>query len=155
MSELPRPTFKTEADTVAELTVADVVAQWANAQYLKIGKDDPDQEKPRIDGLLYRDGRVVVFLEIKSRSCRFGAYPDGWIISEKKVIALRSLHNIVRVPVVLIINFACGTIAYVNTAEIYRRVERFGRFDRNSPGDIETGACYAWQQLKAIRKAQA
>ena len=146
---LPRETFKTEAHAAVERAVADYVAQWASARYLKIGTDDPNREKSRIDGLFYRDV-VVAFAEIKSCSRRFGE-GEGWTTGRKKVMAAQDLFKIVRVPVVLVVQFGCGTIAYVDSSVMHEVIEPWGRRDRNSPGDLEPGARFSWSQMHVVR----
>lgn len=150
---LPRETFKSAADRELELAVAGRIERWANAKYLHIGPDDPERQKSRIDGLFYRDDTVVAFAEIKSCSYVFGSLPNGWTTSEKKIASARALYQIVRVPVLLVLRFACGTVAYLDVNEPYVRIEPWGRSDRNSSGDVETGARFQWRQMKIVEAA--
>lgn len=146
---LPRQTFKTAAHAAVECAVADYVAQWAKAKWLKIGTDDPDRQKPRVDGLFYRD-RVVAFAEIKSCSRPFRNPPEGWTTGRKKVLTLQDLFKIVRVPVIILVRFGCATVAYIDSDEIHEVIYPWGRGDRNSLGDIEDGARFPWSAMHVV-----
>jgi hypothetical protein len=147
---LPRQTFKSAADLEIEQCVGNALSDWARANYLHIGHDDAARQKSRIDGLLFRHRHVVAFAEIKSSSYPFRQQFTGWITALKKVMAARELHSVVRVPVIIVVRFGCGTIAYVNHDDPFERVESWGRHDRNCPGDIETGARFLWSTMKLI-----
>jgi hypothetical protein len=149
--ELPRETFKSAADSEAENEIAQIIARWTKTTYLPIGFDPPDKQKSRIDGAFARDGHIVAFAEIKTRTCRFREYPD-FRVSATKVTEGRALYEIVRVPVLLIVRFGCGTIGYLDVSQTpYQTVPNFGRYDRNSPGDIEEGAAYQWEDFKLVQ----
>ena len=148
MSEpLPRQTYKSETDDENEMRIAELFAQWAKAKQLKIGKDDPDKQKPRVDRLLYRN-HVVAFFEIKSCSYAWGYWSRGWCTGRAKVELLRQLAGIVRVPVLLVIEFGDGVLGYVDVTTEYAPIEDFGRDDRDDVADHEPGALFNWAKLK-------
>jgi hypothetical protein len=148
MSEpLPRQTYKSETDDENEMRIAELFAQWAKAKQLKIGKDDPDKQKPRVDRLLYRN-HVVAFFEIKTCSYAWGYWSRGWCTGRAKVELLRQLAGIVRVPVLLVIEFGDGVLGYVDVTTEYAPIENFGRDDRDDVADHEPGALFNWAKLK-------
>jgi hypothetical protein len=149
---LPRETFKRAHDAALEDEVARVLEQWAKATYLHIGPDDPDKRKSSIDGLLFREDTVVAFTETKGNGRWFGGHPT-WTTSARKVGYARQVHAIMRVPVLMVVRFACGTIAYVDALQPYRLWKNWGRHDRGSPGDIEDGAEFDLSLMKVIRRA--
>lgn len=151
MNALPRPTFKTDADAVAEREIAAAAEGWSKARYLKIGEDHPQRQKPRIDGLFFRERVVVAFAELKDIAAVSFGETRFYIVAEKKVRCGRGLADIVRVPVFLIARFACGTIGCLNLSEAYVSIPKWGRRDRNSPGDIEAGAGFDWSRFKIVR----
>ena len=121
------------------------------ARTFKIGRDDPDRQKSRIDRVMVRGGAVTSFFEIKrcNYSFRDERLPRGWGVGEKKIIAARALFEVVRVPVLLIVQFA-DELAALNTNESYAIENRFGRIDRDDRADIERGAIFQWEQFRLV-----
>jgi hypothetical protein len=145
---LPRQTYRTTTHAIAEQEIADALAKWANARQLKIGADPDDQQKSRIDRVLYRD-YVVAFAEIKTCRYVFREIPH-FTIGRRKVIELRTLQSIVRVPVLIVVRFGCGTLGYLDVTLDHWIVENWGRDDRGDTADREQGARFEWTQFKII-----
>lgn len=143
---LPRQTYRTAEHAASEDEISAAFAQWARADQLKIGVDDPDKQKSRVDRLLYRE-TVVAFFEVKT--C--GKPAGSWITSRRKIEELRKLYSIVRVPVLVVVRFACGVIAYLDVNAPYEVIADWGRSDRNDPADREAGARFQWGQFKYVR----
>jgi len=150
---LPRRTYKTAEHEEDETRIAEVFARWAKAGQLKIGIDFPDRQKSRIDRLLYRNQAVVAFFEVKTTGYTFGYFDGGWCTGLKKVEACRELRGLVCVPVLLVVEFLCGRIAYVDTAAEVRIRDGFGRKDRDDAADIVRAACFDWKQFRTIRES--
>jgi hypothetical protein len=150
VSALPRQTYRTEQHAVAEQEVASAFATWAHANELKIGSDPNDLEKSRVDRLLYR-GNVVAFFEIKTSTYAFGECPF-FRIGRRKVVELQTLHSIVRVPVLIVVRFGCGTIAYLDVTLEHSIVENWGRDDRGDSGDREQAASFQWPQFRIFHE---
>jgi hypothetical protein len=151
---LPRQTYRTESDGENEERIAELFAQWARAKQLKIGKDDPDKQKPRIDRLLYRQ-HVVAFFEIKTCSYAWGYWSRGWCTGRAKVELLRQLASIVRVPVLLVVEFDYGTLGYVDVNTEYAEIADFGRDDRADRADREPGALFNWGKLNRCNQPRS
>ncbi len=155
---LPRQTFRSAADAALEEEVAIYLESQWHYTYAKLGKDDPNRQKSRIDGLFHCDGTVMNFVEIKGCGRRFDdpfLERNGWLTAEKKVFAARTLYEIVRLPILIIVHFQCGTIAHLNAASPYTRIASGGRTDRDSPGDLEPMACFNLGDMVVVRAARA
>ncbi len=150
---LPRQTFKTEEHTSVERMVAEFICQRNGPEwtYAAIGSDHPDREKSRVDGAFLKNGVITCFAEIKGCGRRWSDITD-WTVAEKKVVAAQELFAIVRVPVLFIVRFNCGTIARLNALSNFTRIPNWGRTDRNSPGDVEVGARYRRELLTVMRE---
>jgi hypothetical protein len=148
---LPRQTYKTEKDALSEESIAADFAEWTGAEQLKIGNDPTDRQKSRVDRAFYRGKEIVAFAEIKNYPrYAFGQIPY-WTLSLKKVETMQALQAIVRVPVLFILGFNDGTIAFFDVTKAkFDRVEKFGRDDRGDPADYEPGARFQWSQFKKI-----
>jgi DNA-binding sugar fermentation-stimulating protein len=145
-SALSRPVYETVEHVANEQEVAAWFAVWNNAKQLKVAG-----KKARVDRLLYRDGYVVAYFEVKNRNNGFGDYPD-WALSLNKVKALKELKEIVQLPVWVVFYFRkCGTLAFIDVGEDYRVWNGFGRHDRGDPEDIEDGACWWWHQFTTVK----
>jgi len=152
---LPRPTFKSARDAAAEQEVAAHACAYYRTEYFPIGDDDPKKQKSRFDGVMVRAGRIVGFCEIKGcYRCDFRdpRFPGGWAVSKRKVLEGQTLYQIVRVPVLFLVRFACETIARVSVRAQFTEIKDFGRHDRNSAGDVEPGALFAWDRLRVLKK---
>lgn len=147
---LPRQTYRTPDDEWDEYLIAERFALWANASQLKFGTDPIDRQKSRIDRLLYRQDTVVALFEVKRRSMEFRQTPAGWITGRRKVEDCRAAAAIFRLPVLLVVEFGCRTVAYLDTATDHTVVPDWGRNDRNDPADREAGARFSWDKFKRI-----
>jgi hypothetical protein len=147
---LPRQTYKTDDDARIEQEMAEHFARRAGMQQMRIGLDQRDRQKPRVDRILHDDRYVRGFFECKSSSTKWGN-GEGFITGTRKLKNLRDLYGLVRVPVVMLVRFGCKTIAYFNVKKRPHRIVRnWGRFDRGDPGDIEHGELYLWDDLTKI-----
>lgn len=152
---LPRQTYMKPEDAAREQRLAELFAQQRHMGQLKIGVDDPDKMKPRIDRLLHSDGIVRCFFEAKGcPGYDFRAFPtDGWVTGKRKTAELRNLYNIVRVPVLYLVEFQCGTVAFVDVMKEYVEMPGFGRSDRGDLADAEGGTQYQWGDFRVIKAA--
>ena len=148
---LPRQTYKTTEHDQIEREVARRFAKWTRSTSLKIGTDPHDKQKARVDRAFCRGGNIVAFAEIKSCSAEFGTRHTGWAVGLDKVESCRALFQVVRVPVLIIVKFGCGTVAYLDCNTEFERIERFGRSDRNDPVDYEVGARFQWSRFKVVK----
>jgi hypothetical protein len=152
MSEqpLPRQTYKTHEHARIEQEIAELWARAWQLEQIRIGVDDPDKQKPRVDRVVIKDEHVVAFAENKSSSVPFGK-GDGWITGIRKITNLRKLYDVVRVPVLMVVRFGCGTIAHIDIMKPFQLVRGWGRHDRGDPGDVEDGCRFAWDDFKVAR----
>ncbi len=154
---LPRKTYLTGRDSDNEDRVAGILADVWSARQFKIGVDDPKKEKPRFDRLFCNAHRLRCIVEIKgiNYNYRDPRLKGHYTISQKKVEHGRDLHAILRVPVIIVTAWADGPITGVDVMEPHGIRENWGRTDRNDPADLETGAEFAWKQLKVLTNAPA
>jgi hypothetical protein len=152
MNDLPRQTYLDGSDAELEEWTARFFADRYRARQFKIGVDNPDAEKPRIDRVLVRADRVTAFFEVKGCPRHEWGYGIGWATGVRKVISLRTLHGIVRVPCLFVVKFACDTVGWVDVMEGYRTLSDWGRSDRNDPGDREPGAEFGWEVMKRVSR---
>ena len=149
MNDLPRQTYLTPEDEAAEQEIAELFAFYRQRKQLKIGVDDPNAEKPRVDRALVRDNRITAFFEVKRCLKYTLADAPDWTVSTKKVGYLCDLHHIMRVPCLFVVRFNCGAIVYLDPVdEPHMTVRDWGRTDRGDPGDVETGARYRIGQFR-------
>jgi len=145
---LPRATLLTDEDAKREEAIAERFATWMGVTQVKIGKDLPDRQKPRLDRAFIRDGRTLVGLgEVKAHLKYRFAECAKFVVSKAKIEHGRSVNLLLRVPVLLVIEFACGTLAWLDVRSDYVTWHEWGRHDRNDPADIEDGACFTWERF--------
>jgi hypothetical protein len=147
---LPRRTYMTKKDAEAEERIADRFAKWSRADHAKIGQDKEDELKPRIDRALLRGNVITAFFEVKQCGYAFSSErrPDGWSTALDKIEALRQANALHRVHSLMVVEFACGTLAYVDSAQSFEHLPNFGRTDRGDPADMEEGARFKWAQFR-------
>lgn len=151
---LPRRTLRTKEDGEREDAIAKRFACAFGVTQVKIGADDPDKQKPRIDRAFVRDNTLVGLAEIKAH-LRYGFRECAkFVVSKAKIEHGRSINLLLRVPVLLVIEFRCGTLAWINVAQPYEIWENWGRRDRGDPADLEAGACFSWSQFTIVKEAQ-
>lgn len=146
---LPRQTYKTHEHARIEQEIAELWAHAWGLDQMRIGLDDPNKQKPRVDRAVIRDEHIVAFAEIKSSSVNFGK-GDGWITGARKITNLRSIQKLFAVPVVMVVRFGCSTIAHIDVTHQCRLVRGWGRVDRGDPGDAEDGAEFSWHDFKRL-----
>jgi hypothetical protein len=150
--QLPRQTYNNQEAADREARLAEIFAIKTGHNQLKVGVDDPNKMKPRIDRAFYRDGVLKGFFEAKGcPRMPFGS-GAGWTTGQRKTKKLRELFDTVRVPVLYLVEFSCGTIAYVNVTRDVEMVPGFGRFDRGDQADAEGGTRYKWSDFTKIRE---
>jgi hypothetical protein len=155
MLNLPRPTLMTSDNIAEEIATLDAIAKWAKRRWIKIGRDDPDRQKPRIDAALIDDVRDCIssFVEVKGCGYRFETTDRrGWATGMRKLTNLRNFRAMVQVPVYYGVSFACGTIAAIEVmTRPHEIIAGFGRTDRGQgSADLEPGALFAWEQFHKI-----
>src|ERR1700758_1871969 len=99
---LPRATLMTSDNTAEEIATLDAIAKWAKRRWIKIGRDDPQRQKPRIDAALIDEitDCVSSFVEVKGCGYRFGQSDrQGWATGMRKLNNLKNFREIVQVPV--------------------------------------------------------
>lgn len=144
---MPRPLYEKESDQKAEVRLGQTLGSFLKAEFVRIqGRDG----KPHLDGAYIRDGAIMAFSENKQRTYVYRAYPD-YCIGERKVLDARTVTEIFRVPVFLVVGFRCGTVASLNFQRPYRQVVSFGRHDRGDPFDTEPGAGFAWKEFRIVK----
>lgn len=147
----PRPQYETESDYEAGVRLGRIFGKRAKPPAEFVPIQGRDEGKSHIDGAYLRDGFMVGFGECKQRTCTYGQYPD-YRIGERKVLEARTLHEILRVPVFLVVGFSCGTVVALNVQKIpYQKIECFGRYDRGDIYDTEPGAVYAWKDFLMVK----
>jgi hypothetical protein len=146
---LPRQTYKTDEHARIEQEIAERFARWAKGEQMRIGLDARDKQKPRVDRIFIRDNYVRGCFECKSSSVNFG-HGNTWVTGIRKVRSLRQVHDLLAVPVLIVVKFGCGTIAFVDSADDFSILRGWGRADRNDPGDAEDGARFLWSQFRKV-----
>lgn len=146
-----RRTYLTAKDAAAEQEIAVLFAAASGGRQFKIGIDNPDAEKPRVDRAFVRGDKITAFFEVKR--CLKDTLADAphWTVATKKVGNLCDLHRIVRVPCLFVVRFRCMTIVWLDPiVEPHVTVKDWGRSDRGDPADLETGARYEIGQFRGV-----
>lgn len=127
-----RAIYETKQDIQRERSVAEKLAELWQAQARHLPRLYP------VDVAMLRNGRVVAFLEIKNRTRPYTDFSRFYRISLHKYVEMTKLKATTDLPVLLVVRFGCGTIAYRQT-ELNDKptVVYSGRVDRNDPADLE------------------
>jgi hypothetical protein len=65
-------------------------------------------EFSRIDGQLMENKTIRYFIELKTRTHKFGDFPDA-VVDYSKWNALKQLETITTIPTLLVYGWTCGT----------------------------------------------
>jgi len=94
---------------------------------------------------------VSGFGEIKVRTHEYGRYPT-YIVSAHKVADAKSLANATGLSVILIVQWTCGTIAFLDFDHPPVRTTWGGRQDRSDGQDMEPVNHYDIEQFTIATK---
>jgi hypothetical protein len=136
-----RPVYETGADKTRERKLANEMALlWEVA-----AKENPKMYP--IDFCFVNDKKEVVgFAEIKTRTHPFGTF-QTYILSVHKVADAKSLASATGKSVLLVVQWSCGTIAYLDLDCQPDRVEWGGRSDRGDGQDMEPVNHYTMERF--------
>lgn len=70
-----------------------------------------------VDSWVEKDGRVVAYVERKTRNVTFGTYPTA-VVDARKWIGLLAAEYATGVPAYLFVGWACGTWGWVQPAKV-------------------------------------
>lgn len=123
------PTYAVAADTEAESRVDRIVeAAWGCTVH-KLPPLSP------IDRYIEKDGRLVAYLEIKTRTHRADRFPDVWL-NHRKYMALLNMHLAVGVATVFVVQFT-DQIRWVDVSHLTPGSLRMGGTRRLVKSDTD------------------
>ena len=126
-----RPIYESEADKERERKLANQVASKWGLQ----AKENPKMYP--IDFCFVDDnGEVEGFGEIKIRTHAFGTFPT-YMLSVHKAADAKALASATGKRVLLVVQWSCGTIAFLDLDTTPAKVEWGGRVDRGDGQDME------------------
>jgi hypothetical protein len=128
---MTRPRYETAADRARELTVAEA---FAKAKSLDIRKMPHGH---RADFELRREGNLIGYIEIKTRTCNSNTY-GTYHISKDKLLALKSLGDRENTKVALVVRWK-DRIGYITVKTVLDNAsfKMGGRWDRGDKFDVE------------------
>jgi|14_taG_2_1085336.scaffolds.fasta_scaffold09113_7 hypothetical protein len=124
-----RPIYETEKDLRNEVTLSDLVSERWKCSMQKL------QPRDRFDYAAVRSGKVMSFIEMKTRTNPMMKYPT-YMISMTKVINAKITNMATGIPCFLIVKWS-DYAGYVSIDNIETTVTMGGRTDRSDPQDVE------------------
>ena len=137
---MSRPIYETEADRANEAAVMETLFERWRCQGLRMPK------LCGVDYALYRNGRLMAWVEIKCRSNPQSQY-DTYAVSEAKMLAGRALAEQTNLPFMLVVQWT-DCLGWVQP-ERYE-VRSGGRRDRADAQDIESMAHIPIAEFKLL-----
>ena len=90
--------------------------RWCESRFQCEAHGYNDETSP-LDFWLSRDGEVVAFGDVKSRTCPFGAYPTLRMSARKIVnMSIHAMHH--DRPVLLVVPFGCGETRWLDVRDL-------------------------------------
>lgn len=124
-----RPIYETDKDLRNELSLSNIVSKQWKCTMQKL------QPRDHFDYAAVRNGEVVAFIEMKTRSNKMQHYPT-YMISMTKVINASITGISTGLPCFLVVQWVDG-VGYVNMGNVKTTVKMGGRTDRSDPQDVE------------------
>ena len=124
-----RPIYETKKDLENEVSLSGFVSKQWNCTMQKL------QPRDHFDYAAVRDGEVVAFIEMKTRSNKMQHYPT-YMISMTKVINAGITNAATGIPCFLVVRWV-DHVGYVNMSNVKSTVKMGGRTDRSDPQDVE------------------
>lgn len=135
-----RPRYETQEDRDNELSVVNALQLSGFTLYkLPISY--------RLDYIMFRDGKLLGFVEIKTRKHKHDKYPS-LMIALSKVMAAKQLATATQTKSVLMVKYDDGIFGI--NFQMPHVVSVGGRSDRSDNSDIEPCAFYDIKHLKLI-----
>ena len=129
---MSRPIYETEEDREREKKLAERVSELWGLNT----KPNPKQYPIDYTFLNKGDGSIEGFAEIKVRTHKCGTFPT-YIISAMKVASAKMLSEATGLDVILIVQWSCGSIGFMDMATPSDSIGWGGRNDRNDSQDQE------------------
>ena len=128
---MSRPIYETKQDREKENELAKRVSELWGVK----AKANPRQY-PIDYTFLNADGGIEGFAEIKIRTHKCGTFPT-YIISAMKLTSAKMLSEATGLDVILIVQWSCGSIGFMDMATPPDSIGWGGRKDRNDSQDQE------------------
>ena len=129
---MSRPIYETSEDREREKKLAERVSELWGLDT----KPNPKQYPIDYTFLNREDGSIEGFAEIKVRTHKCGTFPT-YIISAMKVTSAKMLSEATGLDVILIVQWSCGSIGFMDMATTSDSIGWGGRNDRNDSQDQE------------------
>lgn len=136
-----RPMYESEYDLEEEIKIISIVSRKFKCSFSKLPL------RYSLDYAIVRDGNVVAFCEMKSRTNNMGKY-DTYILSLGKVISARSMYQNTNLPCLLIVKWS-DAIGYIDLMSEFS-LKIGGRSDRSDWQDNEPVAHFKTSSFRMI-----
>ena len=124
-----RPHYETQETLDAEEKIANTISELWKAKLSKL----PIRYK--LDYAAERNGRIVAWIEIKTRKYKWADF-DTFMLSLDKYLAAVELGKVTNLPVTLVVKWV-DKVGYVDLLNCTGVVKMGGRNDRNDTQDVQ------------------
>lgn len=130
---MTRPIYESEADRQRERKTAEILERHFKCQLRKA------PALFAVDFVAVRDGKPVAWVEIKNRNYSMEQIKKmgGYLISLKKIIAAKQLHEVTGLSLALVVHATDGVYFDLISDFTVRNLTIGGRTDRGDHEDVE------------------